>query len=353
MTALLRPGALALAVVLAVAACDLSGPPDPTLFQVPVEGQRNVDWFYGALPNHSGRWGEAEDYTCGLKTIDFNITTDFLIRDFRAMMDGVDALAAAPGEVIEVADGELDTRLSYELGADGNRVTLQHHDGLQSVYRNLKNGSITVTEGQSVDAGQVLGQAGSSGESNWPRVGFEARASDGEPFDPWAGDCSPGESYWAAQPDYPDEFVVVDFGTTDQRPSVPYVAGRPPDVTSFQIGQAVGFWSHVINRPAGDLTVAITTPAGTMDSTATFDAPEPANTIFNGFVALPPGAPTGTWAVSYTMNGDTYAYMEFEVAEAPASAHHDPAPHAAPDTDATTGLSNEYLILPEDDERER
>lgn len=327
-------------LALGAASCDVSsGPPDATLFGVPIEGERGIDWYYGTLPNHGQDWDEVEDYTCGTKTRDFNVNTDFLVPSFRAMERGVSALAAAPGEVVEVHDGEPDVWLAYQLGVQGNYVRIRHRDGLESVYRNLKNGSIRVQVGDRVEAGDPVGQAGSSGESNWPRVGFEARTSAGQPFDPWAGECSPGRSYWVEQPDYPDEFQVIDFGTIDRATSLPLIAGRPPDVTSFQPGQVVGFWAHVMNRPAGALTVALTGPELRIDSTAVFEQPDPANTVLRGHVLLPSDAPAGTWVVTYALDGEEFVRMEFQVTAASPAVDAPNATAARPPADS--------LILPD------
>ena len=306
---------LAMAMALAALACD-SGPPDPTLFRVPIEGMEGTDWYYGPLPNHASAVGEAEDYQCGEKAVQFRRTTDFLIPSFRAMEAGVSVLAAAPGEVVEVVDEHPDRNLAYELGRPGNLVRIRHPDGIHSVYRHLKLGSVTVEEGDRVRAGDVIAAAGSSGDSDWPRLGFEAQDGSGEPFDPWAGACSGAVSLWASQPDYPDDFAVVDGGTTDLRATLAMIAERPPDVTAFSRGEELTFWVHTVNRPAGIMTLRLTAAGTTLESLA-FDyaVPDPGNTVYGGQLQIQPDDPIGAWSVEYAMNGDVFAVLEFDVSD--------------------------------------
>lgn len=312
--------ALAAALGLGGAACDLTDPPAATYFDVPIAGESYADWFYGPLPNHDVEPDGAEDYMCGVKTIVFRRTTDFLLPSLREMDRGVDVLAAAPGEVVRVNDGEPDRNLEYRLQRPGNQVWIRHADGLETGYRYLKQGSIRVGRGERVEAGQVIAQAGSSGNSNWPRLGFEVRDQNGDALDPWAGACSGSSSFWTEQPDYPNEFTVVDLGTTDQPAFLSVVANRPPDVTTFQRRQQVTFWVHTVNRPVGELSLRLLGPDATLDSAAiTLPVPDPANTVFGGFLVLGDSAQLGTWAVEYAMNGERFARLAFDVVAAPAA----------------------------------
>lgn len=300
------------------AACD-PGPPDPTLFHTPIEGDNYADWFYGPLPNHVATAGQAEDYQCGTKAIDYRKATAFLIPSLRAMDQGVNVLAAYQGEVVESVDEYEDRNLSYEYNLPGNRVRIAHPDGLLSEYRNLRQGANTVEVGDRVETGQVIGQAGSSGDSNWPRVGFVAIDQDGEIFDPWAGPCALTESLWADQHDYPIAFTVIDKGTTDQDPTLATVASRPPDVTTFQYDQDITFWVHALNRPAGFYMLHLIGPEGATDSLAfAYPSAHPANTLFGGLIRVPAGQPAGDWALQYSADGQPFARLDFVITQASA-----------------------------------
>lgn len=308
-------------ILVTSAACDLTEPPPATILAIPIAGEPQQDWFYGPLPNHDVERGGAEDYLCGTKTIEFRQTTDFLVPSFREMDQGVDVLAAASGVVTFVQDGFPDRNLTYEHGRQGNQIRVHHPDGMETRYRFLKSGSIQVREGDQVTAGQVIAQVGSSGNSNWPRLGFEVRTRFGDAFDPWAGACSGDVTKWRSQPDYPNEFIVVDFGTTNLPLTLPVLANRPPDVTTFQQGEDLTFWVHIVNRPVGRMSFRLESPDGAVDSTAFgFDVPNPANTIFGGLLLFGDSAQVGPWAIEYAMNDEPFARLEFNVVEGPAAA---------------------------------
>lgn len=83
-------------------------------------------------------------------------------------------LAAHDGEVLVAVDGvpdnepgELNPQMVY-----GNTVMIRHPEGPVSVYAHLKCHSVVVQEGESVEAGNVLGRCGNSGNSTEPHLHF-------------------------------------------------------------------------------------------------------------------------------------------------------------------------------------
>lgn len=88
--------------------------------------------------------------------------------------------AAWDGTVTDVRDGleGFDT-----VHTAGNRVTIDHGDGVVTKYYHLANGSIPVQVGDSVTAGQVIGQMGSTGYSTGAHLHFQLEIY-GEPVDP-------------------------------------------------------------------------------------------------------------------------------------------------------------------------
>jgi murein DD-endopeptidase MepM/ murein hydrolase activator NlpD len=79
--------------------------------------------------------------------------------------------AAAPGRIV----------FSGWSGGYGQMIVVQHPSGYQTVYAHLSN--IIVPDGVAVEAGQPLGQVGSSGRSTGPHLHFELR-NGGVPVDP-------------------------------------------------------------------------------------------------------------------------------------------------------------------------
>ena len=60
-------------------------------------------------------------------------------------------------------------------GGYGNHVIIQHTDGNYTLYAHLYENSLTVSEGDSVKQGQVIGKMGSSGYSTAAHLHFEVR----------------------------------------------------------------------------------------------------------------------------------------------------------------------------------
>ena len=129
------------------------------------------------------------DHRCGLRASDGHEGTDIAPTD----PDGppIAVLAAAPGTVVGARDGMDDSPL--RAGDDsrrgrecGNGVRVDHGGGWTSQYCHLRRGSVTVGRGDAVEAGDVLGAIGSSGQSDTPHVHFQVERG-GEPVDPFSG----------------------------------------------------------------------------------------------------------------------------------------------------------------------
>ncbi len=124
---------------------------------------------------------------------------------------GLDLAAPDGTPIMAAADGTV-TRAQY-TEAGGGIIVIEHHiDGatLATAYIHMWETGIHVTTGQSVTAGQHIGDVGSSGHSTGPHLHFEVRPggtdSDGCSTSSEAGDPDgfPGE----------DPDVLVDDPTT-------------------------------------------------------------------------------------------------------------------------------------------
>lgn len=137
------------------------------------------------------------DYRCGIRTQDGHDGTDIAVADLAAMARGVDVKAAADGVVFRLRTSMRDVRVTPETRDEitkrgcGNIVILRHEGGWHTRYCHMKQGSIQLAQGDSVKAGQVIGQVGLSGLTEFPHLHFmvqaprtaqsEARSAD--PFD--------------------------------------------------------------------------------------------------------------------------------------------------------------------------
>lgn len=149
----------------------------------------------------------AKDYRCGTTTYDTHSGTDIRLRTMAAQRAGVDVLAAAPGRVLRVRDGMADIsvrkidRASIAGRQCGNGLVIAHADGWETQYCHMAKGSIRVRPGDTVAAGQPLGQVGLSGDSEFPHLQISVR-HNGKSVDPFAygapaNSCGGGESIWA------------------------------------------------------------------------------------------------------------------------------------------------------------
>lgn len=94
-----------------------------------------------------------------------------------AQPTGADVYAAKDGQVIEAGWG----------GAYGNTVVIQHADGTQTRYAHLS--AVHVSVGETVTAGQHIGDVGSTGNTTGPHLHFEVMDANGNFIDPaaWLG----------------------------------------------------------------------------------------------------------------------------------------------------------------------
>jgi murein DD-endopeptidase MepM/ murein hydrolase activator NlpD len=85
---------------------------------------------------------------------------------------GLDITARQGTPVLSVASGVVVSRNSSG-SAYGNHVVVKHADGRYTLYAHLS--AITASVGQSVKAGQQIGNVGSTGNSSGPHLHFEVR----------------------------------------------------------------------------------------------------------------------------------------------------------------------------------
>jgi murein DD-endopeptidase MepM/ murein hydrolase activator NlpD len=113
--------------------------------------------------------------------------TDFLMSGGFLRMDlgSTEVLAAAPGEVWKIENGQFDRCFGdpIKMGINCNRqddktpanyVIIKQDDELYAGYYHLQNGSVPsfLKKGTRVKCGDVLGRVGSSGKSAYPHLHF-------------------------------------------------------------------------------------------------------------------------------------------------------------------------------------
>jgi hypothetical protein len=221
------------------------------------------------------------DHSCGAASYDGHTGTDIRLADLLAMTEGIPARAAAAGVVTATRDGIEDRY--YERGNDaalrgrgcGNGVIIDHGGGWTTQYCHLRNGSITVREGDRLNTGDRIGLVGLSGRTEFPHLELIVRKGD-RVLDPFALDLdgiaqpacgTSAVSLWtadaAAQLPYPDA-VIINTGFADAVPTLREVDNRARTLLSLENGTpALVGYGRVINLKTGDvLRVSLRNAAG-------------------------------------------------------------------------------------------
>jgi len=101
---------------------------------------------------------------------------------------GLDMVPGAGTPISSVADGIVRETGETDSGF-GNYAVVDHVvDGqlVSTLYAHMEWGSLAVSEGQPVKAGQLLGAVGSTGQSTGPHLHLEVWADGTDPIDPYA-----------------------------------------------------------------------------------------------------------------------------------------------------------------------
>lgn len=115
-----------------------------------------------------------------------NITSDFGYRihpitKVKKLHAGVDIAKENIQNTPVLAAKKGTVTYSGWINGYGNVIIINHDNGIQTRYAHLN--SIGVSVNQKVEAGQVIGKVGSTGDSTGPHLHFEIRVN-GTPYDP-------------------------------------------------------------------------------------------------------------------------------------------------------------------------
>ena len=203
------------------------------------------------------------DYRCGTLTTDGHDGIDIRLRDRAAMERGVAVLAAADGIVLRTRDGEPDRDVRAHGVAEnrqaGNGVVIDHGNGWETQYSHLRRGSVRVTPGQRVRAGEPLGLVGMSGNTEYPHLHFTVRRA-GRAIDPFGGvpgtTCThPGQAIWsagaAARLRY-DPTAIIKTGFAPARPQADRARTGSYDGLSLARDMPIVMWADALGVRSGD-----------------------------------------------------------------------------------------------------
>ena len=247
----------------------------------PVACTLGQDCFVQNYVDH-GPNAKGNDFTCGHLTYPHHDGTDIRLRDLDAMRAGVNVVAVADGEVIGERDGMADQSIRNADGDAtagkaavysqecGNGVVLRHAEGFITQYCHMHQGSINVQVGDHVQAGQVLGQVGLSGDTEFPHLHLTVRHGSSvlDPFTsgPMSTACAvtdpahPLPQLWAKPQPYLATALLND-GFSDDVPAPHTDPIRAERVAAT--APALLYWVQIMGPEAGDnLTLRLRAPDG-------------------------------------------------------------------------------------------
>lgn len=215
---------------------------------------------------------DARDFTCGGLSYDGHKGTDFALPSLAMQALGVHVVASAPGVVRGVRDGMADILQGSPGAPDvssvecGNGVVIDHGDGWETQYCHMALGSVAVTPGQTVAAGDRLGLVGLSGQTQFPHVHLSVR-KDGAVVDPFAPDAldtcgfEATDTLWSDPVPTPPGGIISAGWASDVPEYEAVKAGTvAPDVNRQQ---NLVLWALFFGGQVGDLiTLQINGPSG-------------------------------------------------------------------------------------------
>jgi murein DD-endopeptidase MepM/ murein hydrolase activator NlpD len=238
------------------------------------------------------------DYRGGTKTYDGHNGVDIDVSTFREMDADTPIVAAFPGEVVDVVEDNSDRNTS--CAGDWNVVKVRHANGFEAFYGHLKRDSTTVSVGDTVQPGDMLGVVGSSGCSSHPHLHFEIRDCGNAVVDPFLTDL------WSAPPVYDTPLSTMDtvlrvggIGDIDQ------IKDPDPNPSTVQPGATLGIAVSMAGGNAGDsFSVVLRRPDGSTFDTIPVNLTGPLRHHF-WWWNRELGTDAGTWRIDTVVDGAT------------------------------------------------
>jgi urea transporter len=147
-------------------------------FRLPFRGKWKVTQGHDGEHTHQGLWRHGLDFESVGRDGKVHEGEGASLRDYHCY--GLPVVAAGAGTVAKIVDG-IEDNTPGQINVDdrwGNAVILRHGPALCSVYAHLKPGTISVRQGEVVNAGSELARCGNSGRSPTPHLHFQIQRSD-------------------------------------------------------------------------------------------------------------------------------------------------------------------------------
>ncbi len=204
---------------------------NPGKLLFPLDCELGKSCWVSNLPSHHLQ-DKQLDFRCGPITYEYNDGTDIAIKDIKQMQEGVSVIAPIKGVVELKRDGVDDInakgidRKPLEGKECGNEVVISN-DEMQIQLCHLKNKSIRVNVGDEINAGDVIGEIGLSGLTEYPHLHMSLHDKSDtvvREIDPFYGsqpDCGlQPKSLWS-NPGYMEKHattgIVYNYGFTFEK----------------------------------------------------------------------------------------------------------------------------------------
>jgi len=232
------------------------------LLELPVDCDLGTTCYIQNYVDHDATTN-ASDFQCGDLTYDGHKGTDFGLISLSDMERGVDVLASADGTVRGVRNDMRDVLYTSEFASEiqgrdcGNGVVIAHDGGWETQYCHMKQGSVVVQSGDAVAAGDVLGQIGLSGRTQFPHVHISVRR-DGQVIDPFIpeGQVSCGgatqQTLWSTSPDTPAGGLLA-IGFSDQIPEYDAVKAGTAAADTLKSNAPIVLWAFAFGAQPDDV----------------------------------------------------------------------------------------------------
>jgi murein DD-endopeptidase MepM/ murein hydrolase activator NlpD len=145
--------------------------------RLPFLGEWKVTQGHSGEITHRENWKHAWDFEITDENEQTYQNKGLQLSDYYCFNKPV--IAPAAGYVEEVCSHLEDNTIGDVdlLNNWGNTVVIKHSESLYSKLSHLRKDSITVSKGEKVSAGQIIGSCGNSGRSPYPHLHFQLQAT--------------------------------------------------------------------------------------------------------------------------------------------------------------------------------
>lgn len=286
----------------------------PTKFIWPLPSLQSQDWTIVNYNDVNPNGTAYQDYRGGTYTYDGHNAFDITLTDFRDMDLGEPIYAAASGTVVSTQDGKFDRQTVWN-GQDANYVIIDHGNGWQTFYWHMARNTMTVSPGDAVQAGQLIGFVGSSGISSAAHVhfGVSYRGAVVETY------YAPS-TYFFNPPSYQADAPLLSMGSGITNYDY-FAAGdykeRASTINVFPSTYTgpVYFYYWLSHQHAGDnWNITWYRPNGTVDATSSGAyAGSGRDVHYYWFLTRTWGNNPGAWQVAFSVNGVEVARESFQI----------------------------------------